>query len=101
MRAGSTGETEPAGLGPRQSSSALEAPGEVPNMKVGGESNTWVVLRWKSPVEGGEAGFYKIQRRSDGGPWKEAGTSTNTKQLMSDQPRGIEIDFRVRDRRTR
>ena len=53
------------------------------------------MLRWKSPVEGGKPAFYKIQRQAEGSSWEDAGTSTNTEQLMSNQPRGVEVDFRV------
>ena len=83
------------GWGPRRSSTALEAPGEVRNMKVAGEGDDWVVLRWMSPTEGGKAGFYKIQRKVEGNPWEDVDTATATEQLMSGQPRGVEIDFRV------
>ena len=32
---------------------------------------------------GGKPAFYKIHRQSDEGEWDEAGTSTNTEQLIS------------------
>lgn len=50
--------------GPR-SSSRLGAPGEVRNIGIVAEGDTWAILRWKPPVEGGRAGFYKIQRQSE------------------------------------
>jgi len=80
--------------GPR-SSSRLEAPGEVRNIGIVAEGDTWAILRWKPPVEGVRAGFYKIQRQSEDSAWEDAGTSTKIEQLMSDQPRGVEIHFRV------
>jgi len=39
--------------------------------------------------------YYGIQRKKDGTGWEEAGTSTDTEQLMSNQPRGVELDYRV------
>ena len=83
------------GWGERSRGSALEAPGEVRNITIAAEGDTWTVLRWKSPVDGGAVGFYKIRRQLDDGPWEDADTSTNTEQLISDQPRGVEIRFHV------
>ncbi len=79
----------------RRGGSKLVSPGEVRNISIAAEGDTWAVLRWKQPVDGGKPAFYKIQRQSDGAPWEDAGTSTNTEQLMSNQPRGVEIHFRV------
>ena len=56
------------GWGARHDWASLEPPGEV--------RDTWVILRWKPPVDGGATGFYKIQRKREGGPWEGAGTST-------------------------
>jgi hypothetical protein len=44
---------------------------------------------------GGAVGVYKIQRKREGGTWEEAAISTGTEQLMSNQPCGVEFDFRV------
>jgi hypothetical protein len=44
---------------------------------------------------GGKPAFYKIHRLSDKDTWDEVGTSTNTEQLMSNQPRGVNLNFRV------
>ncbi|MBI3983648.1 MAG: fibronectin type III domain-containing protein [Gemmatimonadetes bacterium] len=57
--------------------------------------DTWVILRWNPPVDGGAVGFYRIQRKREGSPWEDAGTSTETAQLMSNQPRGVELLYRV------
>ena len=83
------------GWAPRRRGSALEGPGEVRNMAIAGEGDTWVVLRWKPPVEGDKATFYRIQRKVEDSPWEDFETSTHTEQLMSNQPRGVELDFRV------
>ena len=83
------------GWGPPRSASKLDDPGEVRNITIAAERDTWTVLRWKAPVEGGAAGFYKIQRKSEGGSWEDAGTSSHTEQFMRDQPRGVELHYRV------
>jgi hypothetical protein len=59
------------------------------------EGDTWAILRWKSPGNGGAPAFYRIQRRQEGAPWEDAGTTTNTEQLMSNQPRGAQLHYRV------
>ncbi len=89
------GKLSQLGWAPRRSSTPLEAPGEVRNIKLVGEGDTWLVLRWESPSEGGKPAFYKIHRLSDEDRWDEVGTSTNTEQLMSNQPRGVSLNFRV------
>ncbi len=83
------------GWAPRRAGTALKAPGEVRNIKLAGEGDSWVVLRWESPSEGGQPAFYKIHRRSNGGGWEEIGTATATDQLVGRQPQGVELHFRV------
>jgi hypothetical protein len=56
------------GWAPRRSGTALEAPGEVRNIKLAGEGNTWLVLRWESRAEGGKPAFYNIHRLSEDDP---------------------------------
>jgi len=47
------------------------------------------------PVDGGAPTFYRIQRQMEGAQWEDAGTATNTEQLVSNQPRGVELHYRV------
>jgi hypothetical protein len=84
------------GWGTRRSSSSLEAPGEVRDISVRAEGDTWVVFDWKAPVDGGAVAAYTIQRRNrDGGSWEDVGTSVDVEELLSNQPRGVELDYRV------
>ncbi|MBI2536642.1 MAG: fibronectin type III domain-containing protein [Gemmatimonadetes bacterium] len=84
------------GWGPRRDGSSLEAPGEVRDIRIVSEGDTWVTLRWNPPVDGGAVGAYQIQRkRKDGGSWENVGGSVDTVQTLSNQPRGIEMDYRV------
>jgi hypothetical protein len=78
------------GWGPRRSGSTLEAPGEVRDIGIVAEGDTWVVLDWKPPVNGGAVGAYKIQRKKKDGAWEDVGSSVGTEQMLSSQPRGIE-----------
>lgn len=84
------------GWGARRSGSSLEVPGEVRDMSVRAEGDTWVVFDWKAPVNGGAVAAYTIQRRNrDGGSWEDVGTSVDAEELLSNQPRGVELDYRV------
>ena len=83
------------GWGGRRDGQPLEAPGEVRDITVGAEGDTWVILRWKRPVDGGTPGVYKIQRKLHNGQWEDFSISTNTEALCSDQPRGEELHYRV------
>jgi len=83
------------GWSPRRDGTPLEAPGEVRNIKLVGEGDSWIVLRWESPSEGGKPAFYKIHRESGNDQWDEVGTSTDTEKLVSNQPRGVSLNFRV------
>jgi len=77
--------------------SALEAPGEVRDIAVRAEGDTWVVLDWKAPVDGGTIANYKIERRNGGGSgsWELADTAVETEHMLSNQPRGVELEYRV------
>lgn len=79
----------------RRDGSALEPPGEVRNIKIVAEGDTWIALQWKPPVEGGLPGVYRIQRKQDGGDWEDVGISTETQQMLGNQPRGVEFQYRV------
>lgn len=63
------------GWGPRRGSSALQPPGEVPDIGIVAEGDMWAILRWKPPVDGGAPAYYRIQRKREGGPWEDAGAT--------------------------
>lgn len=66
------------------------------DIQITAEGDTWVALRWNPPVDGGAVGGYKIQRKKkDGGGWEEVGSSVDTEHTLINQPRGIEMDYRV------
>jgi len=73
----------------------LQPPGETRDITIVTEGDTWAILRWNAPTNGGAPAFYRIQRRQEGAPWEDAGTTTGTEQLMSNQPRGVELHYRV------
>ncbi|NIM50389.1 MAG: hypothetical protein GTO22_14255 [Gemmatimonadales bacterium] len=84
------------GWGARRTGSTLEPPGEVRDIAIKAEGDTWVVLDWKPPVDGGALAACRIQRRKrDGGSWRDVATSVGTEDMLSNQPRGIEFEYRV------
>ncbi len=83
------------GLGPRRPRTALKPPGEVRNIAIRDEGDTWVFLTWEAPGEGGDVAVYRIQRREPRGEWEDVTTSIDRIELLRDQPRGVELDFRV------
>jgi hypothetical protein len=83
------------GWGPRRDGATLDAPGEVRDIRILAEGDTWVTLRWNAPVDGGAVGAYKIQRKKQDGVWEDVGSAVTTEHLVSNQPRGIEMEYRV------
>jgi hypothetical protein len=79
----------------RRAGTPLAPPGEVRDITIGAEGDTWAILRWKQPVDGGAPGVYKIQRKREDQPWEDIGIATATEQLVSNQPRGEELHYRV------
>ena len=72
-------------------------PGQVRNLRALEQGRDYVVLGWMSPADGGRAGAYQIMRR-DGrgaGAWIDAGVSMATKVKLLDQPRHIDMEYRV------
>lgn len=89
------GKLSQLGWGPRRDGNPLTAPGEVRDMRIVSEGDTWVIFAWNPPVDGGEVGAYTIQRKDPGGGWQDVATSVDTQQLVSNQARGVEFAFRV------
>jgi hypothetical protein len=83
------------GWGARRPRTELKPPGEVRNIKIEGEGDTWLLLTWEAPDDGGEVAWYEIQRREPRGKWEDHATSTDRLELLRDQPRGVDLEFRV------
>ena len=83
------------GWGPRRSKTPLQAPGEITKLTIVNEADTWLLLSWQSPADGGLPSAYRIQRQQGTGPWENAETATATQLVMSNQPRGVQLSYRV------
>lgn len=85
------------GWGKRRERTRLQRPGEVENIKIEGEGDTWVTLTWRKPSTGGEVAAYIIKRRrAKGRRWVTVATVMGeTEHTLADQPRGEELEFVV------
>jgi hypothetical protein len=83
------------GWGARRKRRKPEAPGEVRDLTLTSRGDAWLRLTWKKPLKAGKVKAYRIQRRRLGGVWEEAGVATNTEALLTSQPRGVELDYRI------
>jgi hypothetical protein len=90
------------GWGPRQQPQPVPLPGQPDNFvpTVEGPGDVW--FEWDSPASGGIIRNYIIERReqpSGGGDfsaWDVIGTSLNTEIHLLEQPRGIQMEYRVK-----
>ncbi len=84
------------GWGSRRPGVKLAPPGEVRDIAIKAEGDTWIVLEWKAPVDGGGVAAYILERRRlDGGAFEHIATVVGTEHRAMDQPRGVELEYRV------
>ena len=87
---GWSGKDTPLILGPPGEVRQLEA------LKQGAGVGGWVFLDWKAPTDGGKVSAYKVQRRQrPEGAWQDVATAIETESTLVDQPKGIELEYRV------
>ena len=71
-------------------------PGQVRSLRAIEQGTDFVVLSWMSPADGGKAAAYQILRRDgQSSTWINAGVSMATKVRLLDQPRHIDMEYRV------
>jgi hypothetical protein len=83
------------GWGGRRPRTPLQPPGEVRDTTILAEGDTYLTLAWNPPLDGGRVAAYTIQRKRPGTPWEDVATCTDTQHTVQDQPRGVELEFRV------
>jgi len=80
----------------RKEGTSLMPPGQPRSLSVVSEGPGWVVLDWKSPVDGGTVQAYRIQRsEGDVEEWADVGTAVETEGLVSGQKRNVKYVYRV------
>jgi hypothetical protein len=90
------------GWGPRQQPQPVALPGQPENFVPAAEGPGDIWLKWDSPGEGGIIRNYIIERREEPsgggtfGEWAVIGTSLNNEVHLLEQPRGIQMEYRVK-----
>ena len=94
------------GWGPRTAAQSIEAPGQPLVLKSIDEGAGTLLIEWKRPARGsgGPVRTYIIERRELaqdeggdwGGEWRQAAISLETKATLKDQPRGVQLEYRVK-----
>ncbi len=92
------------GWGPRQDPQPVEAPGQPANLHPVAEGQGMLWLAWDSPAtdSGGPIRNYIIERREqpvgggEFGTWAIEGTALNNEINLLDQPRGPQLEYRVK-----
>ncbi len=89
------------GWGPRQDPQPVSPPGQPTNLHPMAEGQGLLWLAWDSPTSGGPLRNYTVQRREqpagggEFGDWAIVGTALNNEISLTDQPRGIQMEYRV------
>jgi hypothetical protein len=96
------------GWGPRTAEQPLTTPGQPMALKSVSEGAGTLEIGWKRPARGsgGRVQTYIIERRelmpdeSEKGAtftdWRHAGISLETKATLKDQPRGVQLEYRIK-----
>lgn len=89
------------GWGPRQQPQPIVAPSQPENFRPTAEGPGDVWLAWEKSDTGGAVRNYIIERRQqpaaggEFGAWEVAGSALNIEINLNDQPRGIQLEYRV------
>ena len=84
------------GWGPPRPARDLEPPGEIRRLHIVEETENAITLAWRKPVDGGRPAAYRVECRQGGkGPWGVVATPVPPRATVTDQPRGIELEYRV------
>jgi hypothetical protein len=89
------------GWAPRQIPQPVDLPGQPTELHSTAEGQGLIWLEWTRPLSGGAVRNYVIQRRQqpqgggEFGSWTIAGTALEPNCHLTDQPRGVQLEFRV------
>lgn len=90
------------GWGPRQDPQPVEAPGQPTNLHPVAEGQGLLWLAWDRSDSGGPVRNYIVERREqpagggEFGDWAIVGTALNNEINLNDQPRGVQMEYRVK-----
>jgi hypothetical protein len=88
------------GWSARSAPSKAEMPGQPLNFNVFDQSGDGIELRWQRPSSGADVRNYILQRRlltgkEAFGKWEFIGISYDCRIILTGQPRGIRLEYRV------
>ena len=91
------------GWGPKAPPASTDPPGQPRDFEAAIQGAGTVLLDWKAPARGsgGTVRTYVIERREqpqDGGEfgnWAQAGIALESETTLMNQPRGVELEYRV------
>jgi hypothetical protein len=88
------------GWGPKAPPQPTVAPGQPLSLAAVLEGPGCLTLTWYKPVSGGAVRNYLIQRRDKAasgsfGPWTMLLSNYATEQYLENQPRGVEMEYRI------
>ena len=91
------------GWGPKSPPQPVNPPGQPLSFTSVLQGEGTVLFKWKSPLNGanGPVRSYLIERRDEPagggefGPWTQAGISMEPELTLNNQPRGVQMEFRV------
>lgn len=95
------GNLEYIGWGGRRPPSPLTAPGQPRELSPTYEGPGSVTLAWKKPADGGTVSSYRVERSDQPagggvpGPWTLITTTFGVEATLDNQPRGVEMQYRV------
>lgn len=95
------------GWGPRAEARSIETPGQPMKLKSIDEGAGTLLIEWKRPARGsgGPVRTYIIERRElitdkddndKTSKWKQTALSLETTASLKDQPRGVQLEYRVK-----
>jgi len=78
-----------------RASRRTQPPGQPLSLKIVLQTEESITLSWSPPSEGGKPAMYKILRRQGDSDWQEAGSSLTTRCTLSNQPRSVDLEYRI------
>jgi hypothetical protein len=92
------------GWGPKAPPSPADPPGQPRNLDAAMQGAGTILLDWKAPARGsgGNVRTYVIERRQqpegggEFGNWRQAGIALESETTLMNQPRGVQLEYRVK-----
>ena len=90
-------ETELASIGWGVPGAATkQSPGQPRALEIINQTETSIFLDWKNPTDGGRVASYRAERRElPAGSWETCGATNQTEILLTGQPRGKDLEYRI------